>query len=195
MNARCRLIPFAAQRVVPWVNGGGSTREVAVEPDGASIATGCRWRVSRATVAADGPFSVLPGVDRSLWLLRGDGMVLAMAEQTLVLDRPGQRFDFAGETTIHATLLGGACEDLNVMTARGHVVVHAELLELAAGERLVLPAAPQHLLLALEGGFDVQPHAIAGNDGDAVRADDAGVLTLAATRACVLLATRFAPRV
>jgi environmental stress-induced protein Ves len=194
MNGVLRLLPFASQRVMPWANGGGSTREVAIDPPGASLATGFRWRVSRAHVATDGPFSVLPGVDRSLWLHRGDGMVLAFAEHTVALDRAGQRVDFAGEANVHATLLGGPCDDVNVMVARDAVRADCELRELAAGERLDVPAAPQQLLLALAGAFDVAGRDLHARAGDAVRGDGAGELRLLAATPCAVLVARFLPR-
>jgi environmental stress-induced protein Ves len=197
VSGALRLVPLGTQRHLPWANGGGTTREVAIDPDGSSLANGCRWRVSCAHVATDGPFSVLPGIDRSLWLLRGDGLVLATPEHTLVLDQRGQRVDFAGETPVHATLLGGACDDVNVMVARDRVAAHAELLELAAGERTAVPAAPQHLLLSLEGSFRVGAPAVPAvlaADGDAVRIDGAGALEVAAVTRCWLLTARFSPR-
>ena len=85
------------QRVVPWRNGGGSTRQVAIAPPDGGLGTGFAWRVSVAGVAADGPFSALPGIDRSLWLLRGAGMDLDLDGELVRLDRPLQRLDFAGE--------------------------------------------------------------------------------------------------
>ena len=189
-----RLVPFATQRLVPWANGGGSTREVAIDPPGASLATGFRWRVSRAEVASDGPFSVLPGVDRSLWLLAGDGFVLAGTRQTLTLDRRFARLDFAGEELFHATLLGGPCEDLGVMVARAHVAVSAQLHELADGEHLDVPEAPQRLLLAIEGTFGVAGCGLDAGAGDAMRADGAGPLGIVAVTRAVVLAAAFTPR-
>ena len=55
-------------RTTPWKNGGGSTTEIAVEPSGASLDT-FAWRISVARVAADGPFSEFPGIDRTLAVL------------------------------------------------------------------------------------------------------------------------------
>jgi environmental stress-induced protein Ves len=94
---------------------------------------------------------------------------------------PLGRFDFAGEEPIHATLLGGPCEDLNVMSDRVRVVAAAELRELAAGERLELPAAPQHVVLALGGALRIEPYVVDLGAGDAVCADGAGTLRVVAT--------------
>ena len=63
-------------RVMPWKNGAGSTTELLIDPPGATLAGGFRWRVSMATVAESGPFSSFPGLDRTLLLLEGEGMEL-----------------------------------------------------------------------------------------------------------------------
>jgi len=165
----CFLLPKAAQRVERWKNGGGRTRTVAIDPPDADLATGFRWRVSVADVAADGPFSVLPGIDRSLWLLAGNGVRLQCGESaTVALRERLQRLDFVGEAAITATLLDGPVQDLNVMTRRLHV--HAVAV---VGATFVLEPAPQQLVLALRGSLEV---AVAGRrvvlgEGDALRVD------------------------
>ena len=61
----------AAERLsAPWKNGGGVTREIAVFPHGADLAR-FDWRMSLATVAAGGPFSTFPGIDRLMLVLDG----------------------------------------------------------------------------------------------------------------------------
>lgn len=109
----------ADHKVVPWKNGGGTTREVAVgepRPGG-----GFTWRLSLANVAAAGPFSSFPGVDRTILLVSGDGMELRFAEtpeRVVRVDRPFEPVRFAGETATTCALLGGPVVDLNVMTER-----------------------------------------------------------------------------
>ncbi|MBL8756481.1 MAG: HutD family protein [Planctomycetes bacterium] len=185
MNAR--VVRLHEQREMPWANGGGSTREVAIAPPGASLATGFHWRISRAHVGSDGPFSHLPGVDRSLWLLAGNGMRLRVDGRDVVLDEPLQRFDFAGETPIHATLLAGACSDLNVMTARGSVrgeaaVVEGELgcVRVARGETVVL--------LVLDGELGEVGGAFRLTSGDAVVGDGPGQWRCVGAPAAALVA-------
>lgn len=150
---RFELVPLAAQPVQPWANGGGSTRQVAIEPRDGSIARGFAWRVSIAQIGSDGPFSHLPGIARSLWLLAGNGVRLSLADREVVLDRALQRFDFAGETPIACSLLGGACEDLNVMTARASKHADANVHELAGARALTVDVAEQGLVVALRGAF------------------------------------------
>ena len=60
-----KLLRNSDHRRMPWKNGGGETVEVIVHPEGASLSD-FGWRVSMATVASDGPFSVFPGIDRTL---------------------------------------------------------------------------------------------------------------------------------
>lgn len=185
-------IPLAAQPVMPWANGGGVTRQIAIEPPGASLATGFRWRVSSAQVASDGPFSCFPGVDRSLWLLRGAGLRLDVDGREVRLDRELQRFDFAGESVVQARCLAGPIEDLNVMTARDRVRATAAVVEVDSGAAIDLPAAPERLLLVLAGGVDV-----AGGPsvcpGDALRLDGSEVPSLRASAVARVLVVGFRP--
>ena len=166
------VIRVGDQPITRWRNGGGSTRQIAIDPAGADLASGFRWRVSCAQVASDGPFSVLPGVDRSLWLLRGNGMRLDVDGSEVVIDRPWQRFDFAGEAAVAARLLDGPCEDLNVMTARGEVAADARVVRLPPHETLSVPAAEQRLVVVLVGRASAPGVGVLG-PGDALRLDGA----------------------
>ncbi|GAB3432756.1 HutD family protein [Massilia solisilvae] len=112
------LIPFAGLSPVPWKNGGGSTTEIAIAPPDA-LFDEFEWRVSLATIAADGPFSQFPGVDRTLVLVEGHGVTLDFedGERMLVCeDEPLAAFP--GETRVDAKLNRGATTDFNVMTRR-----------------------------------------------------------------------------
>lgn len=189
---RAVFLPREAQRVVPWRNGGGSTREVAIEPPDGSVATGFRWRISIAGVAADGPFSAFPGVDRSLWLLSGGGMEIDVADRRVRLERPYQRVDFAGEAAVSARLLAGPTTDLNVMVARGWVEVDAGVFELAAGatRRERLPEAV-HVVCTLAGSVEVDGRRLA--PGDALRLDGSGAVEVVAVERAAWLRASFVP--
>ena len=112
------LIPFAGLSAVPWKNGGGSTTEIAIEPPDAGF-DNFDWRISLATISRDGPFSLFPGVDRTLALVDGHGMTLDIdgAERVLVCDDEPV-VSFAGEARVEAMLNRGATSDFNVMTRR-----------------------------------------------------------------------------
>jgi hypothetical protein len=90
---------------MPWKNGLGTTTEIAISlppplplsnntnpsnkvvsplsaplssVPAAAAAAPFKWRVSRAKVASDGPFSLFPNIDRSLIVLPGGGAGIAM---------------------------------------------------------------------------------------------------------------------
>ncbi|WP_109483123.1 HutD family protein [Paraburkholderia sp. C35] len=106
----------------PWKNGGGVTREVAAFPVGAALDTFV-WRVSGADVAQAGPYSRFAGIDRTLVLLSGAGMLLDEVSGTQpvvhALREPLDIARFAGETAIDARLVDGATRDFNLMVRRG----------------------------------------------------------------------------
>lgn len=96
---------------MPWANGLGQTVEVARGdgPDGLS------WRLSRATVVVDGPFSVFPGLARNLTVIEGPGFDL-VGDQRLRAD-PLMPVAFDGGLPIRAENVTAPSVDFNVMTA------------------------------------------------------------------------------
>ena len=125
----------------PWRNGGGSTREIACWPPGAGL-DDFDWRVSIASVAASGPFSVFAGVDRTIMLLAGEGLRLQAPGLDHRLNTLHAPFAFSGDVALNYTLLGGESTDLNAMSrrARGHagLRVVSQAMLLARGEHGVL---------------------------------------------------------
>ncbi|MBP1885238.1 HutD/Ves family protein [Sinorhizobium mexicanum] len=106
-------------RRMPWKNGGGETVEIAVSPERASLSD-FDWRISMATVASDGSFSSFPGIDRTLSILEGAGMTLAIeGRQPKLLTVTDAPLSFPAEAPTSATLRDGPVIDLNVMTRRG----------------------------------------------------------------------------
>ena len=136
----------------PWKNGGGSTREIVCMPQGAGM-DGFNWRVSLATIAQSGPFSVFAGVDRVILLLDGDGVRLQSADGVdHRLDQALQPFAFPGEEALDCTLLGGPSQDFNVMTRRR--TLRAELRVLRAPTPIA--PTPRGLLLVARGHWQLQ---------------------------------------
>ncbi|AUT59880.1 HutD/Ves family protein [Paraburkholderia terrae] len=118
-SASVSLIRGADLVASPWKNGGGVTREVAAFPEGAAL-DAFVWRVSVADVAQAGPFSRFAGIDRTLALLSGAGMLLDEANGvTHALREPLDIARFEGETAIDARLINGATRDFNLMVRRG----------------------------------------------------------------------------
>jgi uncharacterized protein len=114
-----KIIRANSCRTAPWKNGGGATTEIVVEPSGASLDT-FDWRVSMASVAVDGPFSTFPGIDRTLAVISGKGLMLTIGSNAAVsLERGSLPISFDGDVPTSARLTEGEITDLNVMTRHG----------------------------------------------------------------------------
>lgn len=141
------LIRAADLQPIPWKNGGGTTREITIEPPGATFDT-FLWRISMADVDQAGPFSAFAGIDRIIAVMQGGAMVLndGNTGASHIL-RPAQPFSFAGETPIHAELPDGPTQDFNLMwrrdAAQGHMTARRtiEHLSLDAGTTVLHCAA------------------------------------------------------
>ncbi|PIE13480.1 MAG: hypothetical protein CSA68_11735 [Rhodobacterales bacterium] len=95
---------------IPWKNGGGITRNIALGSCDGQTA----WRLSRADVAEDGAFSSFTGLIRILTVVSDSGMVLQHSQGGLDAD-PWQPVRFSGELDVFARLKGGPLTDLNLM--------------------------------------------------------------------------------
>jgi environmental stress-induced protein Ves len=131
-----RHLPASGYRAMPWRNGGGITREVAAFSEAGDFL----WRLSLATVASDGPFSCFPGVDRTLTVLEGEGIELAVSGRAPVRLAPGAPFAFPGDVAASARLLGGVVTDFNVMTRRDRLAHRVEVCRAAAPGTLAYAA-------------------------------------------------------
>jgi environmental stress-induced protein Ves len=112
-----KLVTADSLPSMPWKNGGGTTREVLKFPASATIDT-FDWRISLAAVATSGPFSLFPGIDRTMIVTDGQGIELDDKGQRITLRRSDEPFSFAGEGRYRASLIDGPMADLNVMTRR-----------------------------------------------------------------------------
>lgn len=198
---RLTLVAHAAQPVMPWRNQGGSTREIAAEPLGARGGDTFAWRVSVASVTRDGPFSVFPGVDRTLWLLRGAGLELSVAGRNVRLDAPYAETSFRGEDAVHARLLDGPTEDLNLMVDRLRVRGDGNIRRVPMGADWNMDVTPQVqvLLYLIDGAVTARApgHEVVAQTGDALLLDEIEApcqWQIVPTRASTLLVARFAPR-
>jgi len=140
-------------RRMPWKNGGGVTVEIAIHPQGASV-DDFDWRVSMATVASDGPFSVFPGIDRTLSVLEGDGILLDVEGEETKLTRESAPLAFAADAHSSARLIGSAITDLNVMTRRGRLAHKVRRLPVDGTTLSVADGNPA-LLFCAEGQLDL----------------------------------------
>lgn len=135
-------------RRMPWKNGGGETVEIAVFPPDASMEN-FGWRISMASVATDGPFSIFTGVDRTLSILEGHGMTLEISGRAPVtLTAQDAPYAFPADAATDARLVDGAITDLNVMTRRG-IFFHAVERRVIDGVTAVKKHGGTLMLLAL----------------------------------------------
>jgi environmental stress-induced protein Ves len=113
------LIQYASLHPTPWKNGGGCTTEILASPPGATL-DDFDFRISLATIAQSGPFSLFPGVDRTLSLVDGGSVVLDVGnERRVALSEREPVVAFPGEVPVSATVDGVPTVDFNVMTRRG----------------------------------------------------------------------------
>lgn len=132
---------------MPWKNGGGSTTELAVYPFGSDL-DHFVWRLSRAEVGSNGPFSNFPQIDRTLAILSGDGLILHSVGEnshSILLRQDSLPHQFKGETAINAELLYGSVTDLNMMTRRDVCTHHMQ--RLGPGSHYIEANDAQQLLL------------------------------------------------
>ncbi|MFG2830003.1 HutD family protein [Streptomyces sp. NPDC048434] len=131
-----RILRAEGRAAAPWSNGGGVTREVAVQPPGAGWDT-FAWRVSLADVTRDGPYSPLPGVRRILTVVDGAGLELTVDGTPQLLPERYRPFAFPGGAATDSRLLDGPVVNLNVMLREGRA---AATVEMVRGSRAVRPA-------------------------------------------------------
>lgn len=172
-----RHLPATGYEEQPWANGGGVTREIARASSGDDPRVPFDWRLSLAQVTRTGPFSSFPGVDRTLTVLEGTGLVLAVAGQEARAVLPQQPCAFPGDVATDAALIEGSVSDLNVMTRRA---AFRHRVDIARGPR------------AIEGPgaiFALEPTSVAGislsrldslilDPGDSVITGDAPCLVI-----------------
>ena len=182
-----KILRAADHKRMPWKNGGGETVEIAISPDGAGL-TDFDWRVSMATVASDGPFSVFPGIDRTLSILEGEGMRLFIeGREPVLLTQESEPLAFAADIAVSATLPNGTITDLNVMTRRD-AVRHAVARHFIDGEKSLASAKGIFLLFCAKGALAARTGAqsIELDAGDAILLEesDGGRLDLSGQALC-----------
>ena len=175
-----RLIRFATLAATPWKNGAGSTTEIALFPADAGY-DNFDWRVSLATIARSGPFSIFPGIDRTLVLLTGAGLTLDLHDGApRLLTAAAPAFSFAGEATVHASITGAAGTDFNIMTRRARCA-HRLTRQPVSGAGHVTRTSPTTLLFLAHGeALTVSEHQLNRCDAVLLTAADPARLTLSA---------------
>jgi len=145
-----RIIRSTEHRRMPWKNGGGETTEIAIAPERATTGD-FDWRLSMARVESGGPFSVFPGIDRTLAVLDGDGLHLTIeGMEPAALTVRSEPLAFPGDAPTGAELIGGAVTDLNIMTRRGKLA-HS-MSRLTVNGAIELPTDGVQVLLFCQSG-------------------------------------------
>ena len=132
-----------------WANGAGTTRQVAAQPDDSGIDS-FEWRVSIADVVGECSFSAFPGIDRTILLVEGRVMVLAIDGVDCRLD-PLTPVRFGGEADVTCSVPDGPTRDLNIMCRRGEWAASVEVLD-ARRPISVAPTSEMILFLACFAG-------------------------------------------
>ncbi|MBY2946945.1 HutD family protein [Rhizobium leguminosarum] len=184
-----RILRAGDHKRMPWKNGKGETVEIAVFPPGASI-NDFDWRISMATVAEDGPFSIFPGIDRTLAILDGNGMLLDVAgSKPVLLTTASNPLAFAADIPVAARLEDGAITDLNVMTRRDGLT-HT-LIRIDVDGSKTVPLSPSTCLLlchfgALSFRRDGETGALAAGDALLIKDATATALKIDGEAKCYL---------
>lgn len=148
-----RILRRSQYRSMPWKNGGGETIEVTVSPPAAGL-NDFDWRVSMAQVKADGPFSVFDGIDRTLSILEGEGMMLSIDGTAHRLTQESTPLAFPADVPTQATLIDGAITDLNIMTRRGKYAHGVQRLHVE-GVKSFVPSGDVLLMMCHRGTLSV----------------------------------------
>lgn len=158
------ILRRAAYRRMPWKNGGGETLEIAVSPPGGTFDT-LDWRVSMAMVAQDGPFSVFPGIDRTLCVLDGAGLELDFGAHGGAHDvTPASApFHFAADHALNARLFAGPITDLNVMTRRDRcrhsvhrLAIDEQQVKVSSARQALVFCERGDVICTLDGGTEIR---------------------------------------
>ncbi len=150
-----KLLRAEEHRRMPWKNGGGETTEIAVSPPDAGL-DDFDWRVSMARVDGTGPFSSFAGVDRTLTVLDGAGLLLSVEGRASVTLTTGSKpLTFAADLPTRAELIDGPINDLNVMTRRGWLT-HSVVRKGIAGRIDLQPQAGMRMLVVHAGRVRIE---------------------------------------
>ena len=161
---------------IPWKNGRGIAHQIAASPAGAGY-DNFDWQVSRPEIAADGPFSSFPGLDRQFMLVTGNGLTLKIRSSTdglsfdRPIDAPLEPFAFRGEWDVECVLRDGPVQVFNVMSRRGRAGARLEIVEAGAARPMAKPAGETLLVYVARGPVEAW-----GRWGKATLAADDSIL-------------------
>ncbi len=134
---------------MPWKNGLGTTREIAV-----STEEPYAWRLTSAEVdAGETPFSVFEGYDRNLLLLEGTSLELNWDSKQRILN-PNEVFSFPGEARLIART-NTPCRDLNLFNLRTRCTASLHCAAYQPNEEIQFPLqGVEHFVHVLAGNIE-----------------------------------------
>lgn len=186
-----KILRRSDYKPIPWKNGRGIAHQIVASPAGASY-DGFDWQVSRPEIAADGPFSSLPGLDRQFMLVSGHGLTLKIRsdDEGLSFDRPIdaplEPFAFRGEWAVECVLRDGPVQVFNVMTRRGRAGARLEVVTAAAARPVAKPAGETLLVYVARGPVEAWGRwgkaTLAADDSILVDDDGATEIAIAPTK-------------
>jgi environmental stress-induced protein Ves len=172
---------------VPWRNGGGITRELAVWPPGSGFSD-FDWRISIASVTRGGPFSMFAGVERELAVLEG-ALRLSIDGQEVSVRPESPAVRFPGDVPCSGEPDEAPVADLDVMTRRGKfssrmtwlAVARRHAIRAQAARTFVVAVDP---LTLIARDLAYQLHA---QDLAELQAEDGAVALTAHAARCILI--------
>jgi environmental stress-induced protein Ves len=168
------IVSFARAASSPWKNGLGTTTELAVFPPGAR-GDDFEWRVSIARLDTSAPFSIYPGIERCLAVLRGEMVMVRQSQPPQRLTPHSPPVRFGGDEIVDGQVASGPVLDLNVMCKASHWRATLRRMRWSTQSRVSI-AAPA-VLCSISDPMDIEI------DGNASRLNlyDAVVVPIAAT--------------
>jgi len=132
----CQQIRLQDIQEALWKNGGGITQELFRIPHPTSP-DDFIFRLSIAHIKASGDFSLFPGIDRILMLLKGSGLLLKRSNhQETIINQPLCPIYFKGEEAIKSDILCGPIKDFNIMTHRDWGKAEVNILDFVANTKI-----------------------------------------------------------
>jgi environmental stress-induced protein Ves len=147
------VVRWADLTAKPWKNGGGTTRQIAATPTGATFAD-LDWSVSIAEIEQPGPFSEFPGIDRTIMLIAGIEMILDVDGTPHRLGA-FETLAFSGDAVTVCSLPRGATRGLNLMTRRGRAAGSLRAVDVASGYETTVADGEAVVLVALTPGLSL----------------------------------------
>ena len=122
-----------------WRNGMGVSWEIAaMRAEGQEDFS---WRLAKARIDADVPFSIYRGMDRVFMQLQGNGLDLEFeGGRVLEVHESFVPHSFSCDIPLNCKLLDGPCIDLNLFTARDSFQSEASVVRVE-GQQEIQPGA------------------------------------------------------